>query len=441
MTHGAHRGARHARPPKAGRGFLRRYGRLPYRFGRPIQLRDARADALDAVGILLARPRRRDLVDPKQHGVVDDALARQEVAVLFQLLDEDLFTLLANADAFVSVLEVDVLEGDAGVVFLWRRLPANPRAFQVVAAVNLEGSVEHVGHDHEVQFLDRSFAAADALGSFPHAEAVQAQEADEQRPWLAEDVVVVAFEHLLQEQVLLGCDCLEHVVAVGCVVEEGSALALRRQLRQRRQVPKHHVAQQLLGPDGPHVDVVVDAEALSYPLEDHRGVVHEPSHCHALRDGAVEDVGHPRDDAELLLHPEVARLQLSLHLMLRAPHGHPDANHHADHHVPILVAEVDREALPRAQQPVFLVGAPGVRTEGPLSPGLRFPQCLSISCGLGRRYGGVGWQALACPRLVDIGLHKGGRVRIRRIPGIAARVPARGLEPRTAVGNTWSVVI
>mmetsp|Transcript_102234 Transcript_102234/g.286612 ORF Transcript_102234/g.286612 Transcript_102234/m.286612 type:complete len:309 (-) Transcript_102234:1740-2666(-) len=187
-----------------------------------------------------------DLVDPQQQRVVDDVLAGEEVRIQLQLLQEVRSALLANPDALVGVLKVYVFQRDARVVLVGRRLPPHPRAFQVVPPVDLERRVEHVGHDNEVQLLDRLANEEGPPACLPHAEAVQAQKTDQQRPMVVEDVVVVGLQHSPEQHELLGSHCFQHVVAIGGVVEERTALALRRQFGQGGQVPEHHVAQQLL---------------------------------------------------------------------------------------------------------------------------------------------------------------------------------------------------
>mmetsp|Transcript_86690 Transcript_86690/g.234945 ORF Transcript_86690/g.234945 Transcript_86690/m.234945 type:complete len:272 (+) Transcript_86690:861-1676(+) len=223
--------------------------------------------------------------------------------------------------------------------------------------MDLEGRVEHVAHHHEVQLLhDVLRAARPHRGLRPlellHAQAVQPQEPADERPGILLEVVEVAPQHLLQQGVLLGRHCLHHVLSVSGVVEECTALPLGGELREGGQVAEDHVAEQLLGPHGLQVVLVADAEARADPLEHERGVVHEAGYGHPPGDRGVEDVRQARDDAELLLYHEVHRLQLPGDLVPDAPHGHPDADHHAEDHVPVLVPEVHRQAFLRAEQPV-----------------------------------------------------------------------------------------
>mmetsp|Transcript_57303 Transcript_57303/g.178095 ORF Transcript_57303/g.178095 Transcript_57303/m.178095 type:complete len:342 (-) Transcript_57303:141-1166(-) len=308
--------------------------------------------ALCASMFLLGGQAGAHVVHAQEQGVVDDAVVAQEGAVALHLCQELRPRLLAHPDALVRLREVHVLHRHRAVALVRGRHAPDPGALEVVPAVDLEGSVEHVRHHDEVELLQRVVGAVGAPAPLADAQAVQAQEAHDEGAGVLHDVVVVALQHVPQQLVLLRRHRLHHVAAVRGVVEEGAALALRGELGERGEVPQQHVAQQLLWAHGAQVVVLADAEAGADPLEDHGRVVDEARDGHALRGRGVEHAREPRHDAELLLHFEVHRLQLTWDLLPATANGHADADHHAEHHVPILMAEVHRKALLGPEQPV-----------------------------------------------------------------------------------------
>lgn len=215
------------------------------------------------------------------------------------------------------MLEVVVLLGGHGVFVAG--FPAVPRALDIVPFQYFFLGVEDVGHDDEVAPAD--LVALDVLFD----ELVQAVELGDHGVRILLQVVVVALEDRPQELVLAVLDCLEHVLPISRVVEEGAALALAREGSHRIHFSHHQRSHQPVRTDRSDVLFVVDVENLADVVERVGSVVGEGV------DGRVvvlvpEAAGN---ELEVILEAEVFGLLID-HLLeaLDAPDCHLDADHH-----------------------------------------------------------------------------------------------------------------
>lgn len=144
-----------------------------------------------------------DFVDAQKQTVVDDVVLLEEDRVLFEDVEEVLLVRGSEPECDLVFQEVQVLLGDGVVVA--DGFSVIQRAFDVVANVDVQRSVEGVVHDDEVNGL------VDGLGlHFGEDYFVQSKHLHDHRVGIGFEILVVVFEYPPHEFVFLLLDRFEH---------------------------------------------------------------------------------------------------------------------------------------------------------------------------------------------------------------------------------------
>ena len=117
---------------------------------------------------------------------------------------------------------VTVLESHARrqhLVLLLATATAKCGPFQIVSHINVLRCVEDIGHDYEVYSLDSCRPR--------ELDLVEAIEASDEGVRVRQHMIVIVLHDSFKVLEFVMRDSLEHILAIGCVVEERAGLACR----------------------------------------------------------------------------------------------------------------------------------------------------------------------------------------------------------------------
>ena len=113
-----------------------------------------------------------------------------------------------------------------------------PRSLQIIASLDLERRIKQVIHNHKINTLTTEATVRS------ESNLMSSQEANQHCVRIHHHVGIVPIQDFTEEAVFGVTDGLDHVLAIGRVVEERSGLAFRAELGEGGKRTKHDIAYQ-----------------------------------------------------------------------------------------------------------------------------------------------------------------------------------------------------